>query len=111
MKNFLLIILITQILSDDHVFENINLDGLLLEVGEKDFLNIMKKVDYAVVYLFKNRESNILLEEFKIAAETFIKHTSAIGVFKINCRYDNEICENIMINNELPILTFIFYGN
>jgi len=108
-------------------FNVIGADGLVIEVDYTNFFKIMKRMDYAIVFLFNPKlcrvgiECKDILNEFKKASEKLFKNTPAVGLFKLRCNFrlennksekSSDLCEELNIEEEsIPQLLFIYHGS
>lgn len=137
--NFILITILKALSCQDEIFNNENpkekfsdfnilgIDGLLVEVDYSNLFRIMKKIDYAIVYVYNPKicrigiECKEILEELKKASEKLYKNKPAIGLFKIRCNFvpaniktvkKENFCDKINLTEEnIPQLLFIYHGN
>lgn len=98
-------------------------DGLIVEIDKENFFKMMKKINYAIVFIYNPKicrlgiECKEILEEYKKATEKLFKLTPAVGLFKIKCSFlpnqiENDFCQYINITEEnIPQLMFLYYGN
>lgn len=114
---FALQFLFLQVICEGYEYNNINVDGLLLEPSESDFYKILKQVDYSAIFLYTkmNERCTNLLSIFKNSAKQIVNFSPAVGVFKIRCIHDDnennyKICEEVKIISECELI-FIFLNN
>jgi hypothetical protein len=123
----------------DENFHIMGADDLIIEIDTLNFQKIMKKMDYAIVFLYNisicrninSDQCKSMLISFKKASERLYRNKPAVGLFKIRCNNENEnknmnmninsekekekeeenICKNIDLKNEdLPHLLFVYHG-
>jgi hypothetical protein len=106
-------IFLWQIRTDDETWmKEIEFDGVLLKINEKIFEQMMKKVSYALVLFYedKDKASTDAQDELRLAAETIVQMSPAVGVFKMKCSENPRFCSE-MKKEEIPFVIWIINNN
>ena len=74
-------------LEDESWMKEIEFDGVVLKINEGIFENMMKKINYAIVLFYedKDKQSEIVQNHYRLAAESIVQIIPAVGVFKMKC--------------------------
>ena len=93
---------------DESWMKEIEFDGVVLKINERIFQNMMKKINYAIVLFYedKDKQSDIVQNHYRLAAESIVQISPAVGVFKMKCSENPRFCSELK-KEEIPFLIWI----
>lgn len=99
-------------LDDESWMKEIEFDGVLLKINEKIFEHMMKKVSYAIILFYEDKDqaSEKAQNELRLAAETIVQMSPAVGVFKMKCSENPRFCSELK-KEEIPFVIWINNNN
>ena len=99
-------------LEDESWMKEIEFDGVVLKINEGIFENMMKKINYAIVLFYedKDKQSEIVQNHYRLAAESIVQITPAVGVFKMKCSDNPRFCSELK-KEEIPFVIWINNNN
>ena len=97
---------------DESWMKEIEFDGVVLKINERIFQNMMKKINYAIVLFYedKDKQSDIVQNHYRLAAESIVQISPAVGVFKMKCSENPRFCSELK-KEEIPFLIWINNNN
>jgi len=93
---------------DEAWMKEIEFDGTLLKINERIFEHMMKRVNYAIVLFYEDKDakSTNAQDQMRLAAETIVQMSPAVGVFKMKCSENPKFCSELK-KEEIPFILWI----
>ena len=97
---------------DESWMKEIEFDGVLLKINERIFEQIMKKINYALVLFYEDKDKKSIeaQDQLRLAAELIVQMSPAVGVFKMKCSENPKFCSELK-KNEIPFMIWINNNN